>query len=125
MTTHARQHLTAWLGALAMGLVVLAPVVSQLITAARRDNPARGVICSVEKPAGHSGLAHHGAALAACGYCILLTDHPPAPAARIALRQPPVHEVHAIVAAPPGHLPLSFYSPARPRGPPPGFATNT
>ncbi|OUL70027.1 DUF2946 domain-containing protein [Paraburkholderia hospita] len=121
MTTHAHKHLTAWLGILAMWLVVLAPVVSQLITAAQRDNPAESVICSALQPAGHAGLDHHGDRLAACGYCVFLTDHSPAPAVQIALPRLPMHGVHEIVATTSAHVPFSLYSPARPRGPPSAF----
>jgi len=121
MTTHARKHLTAWLGVLAMWLVVVAPVVSQLVTAAERDNPAEGVICSAMQPAGHARQDDHGDGFAACGYCVFLTDHPPAPAAQIALPPLPMHGATTRVAATSADTPFSPYSPARPRGPPAGF----
>ncbi|WP_374192452.1 hypothetical protein [Trinickia acidisoli] len=38
MALRSRKHLTAWLGIIAMWLIVLAPLVSQLIVAAHRDD---------------------------------------------------------------------------------------
>ncbi|ABE35967.1 hypothetical protein DR64_8385 [Paraburkholderia xenovorans LB400] len=78
MTTHARKHLIAWLGILAMCLIVFAPVVSQLLVSARAGNPD-AILCSATLPPADAALHDHGGTLAACGYCDLLADQPGVP----------------------------------------------
>jgi hypothetical protein len=72
-----RKRLTAWLGLIAMWLIVFAPVVSQLVVSARAQEPV-AALCSTTQPAGGG---HYASAdpLAACGYCDLLASHPAMP----------------------------------------------
>ena len=120
MSFRARNHLTAWLGLIAMWLVVLAPVVSQLVVAAHADNPATAALCSVVPPAaGHAHYGRQGDPLAACGYCDLLADHPALPA----VPAPTLLLVVLIVAMAVPVLstrftPLGAFPSGRPRGPP-------
>jgi hypothetical protein len=112
-----RTHLTAWLGLIAMWLIVFAPLVSQLVVAARAHEPV-AALCSADQPAG--GL-HHASAdpLAACGYCDLLGAHPAAPAVPpVAL---PMIVLIAFAAAPvlsTRFTPLGAFPSGRPRAPP-------
>ncbi|PXW23857.1 Protein of unknown function [Paraburkholderia caballeronis] len=81
MFFRARNRMTAWLGLIAMWIVVLAPLVSQLVVSAHMDDPATAALCSVVQPvAGDAHDSQHGDLLAACGYCDLLADHPALPA---------------------------------------------
>jgi hypothetical protein len=77
MTFYNRKYLTAWLGLIAMWLIVFAPVVSQLVASARADEPV-AALCSAVQP---STPEHHAPidSLDACGYCNLLTHHVAAP----------------------------------------------
>ncbi|NIF65194.1 23S rRNA (adenine(2030)-N(6))-methyltransferase RlmJ, partial [Burkholderia sp. Cy-647] len=97
MLRRSRTRFTAWLGLLAMWLIVLAPLVSQLLAAHRADDPTVAAICStahapsqsmamsMPMPADSAMQMDHTDPLAACGYCDLLADHlvlpslPPAP----------------------------------------------
>lgn len=119
MSTYARKHLTAWLGFVAMWLIVLAPVVSQFVVAAQRDNPAEGVLCSAARPAAVAALSDHADRLAACGYCDLLADHaamPPMPAASLVLLA--LVAIPAVVTLFSRHIPFRAFPSARPRAPP-------
>ena len=118
MTHRPRKHLTAWLGLVAMWLIVLAPLVSQLVIAAHRDDTT-AVLCSAMQPSADTGhLARHDL-LAACGYCDLLADQavmptiPPSPLVLMLL---------VVVAAAPvlsiRHTPLGAFPSGRPRAPP-------
>ncbi|MFP6561863.1 DUF2946 domain-containing protein [Paraburkholderia sp. B3] len=119
MFVHARKHLIAWPGLVAMWLIVLAPLVSQLVVAAHRDTVAEGVLCSAAQPPASSALHDHGNGFAACGYCNLLADHaamPPMPAALPALFVPGAPAVMALSLR---HVPVGPFPSARPRAPPP------
>jgi hypothetical protein len=122
-----RRQLTAWLGLLAIGLLVFAPVVSQVRLAAQHVAAPQDVLCSAvpsgSAPAGSasaSGHAHqHDGMLAACGYCGLLADHPAMPPLHIAAF---VLFVVAVSVRVPAlftrDVPTGMFSPARPRAPP-------
>lgn len=118
MTHRPRKHLTAWLGLIAMWLIVLAPLVSQLVLAAHRDDTTT-VLCSAMQPATHSAHQVQHDSLAACGYCDLLADQP----AMAALPPSPLVLLMlvAIVAVPVlsiRHTPLGAFPSGRPRAPP-------
>jgi hypothetical protein len=120
---------TAWLGLLAMCLVVFAPLVSQSLMAARmgqaRIQAIEHQICSADKQDAaampmHS--SHEGApdgSMSACGYCDFLAGHAALPAV------PPVALVLvlllliAAVAMPPlRHIAFGAFPSGRPRAPP-------
>ncbi|ACR31848.1 DUF2946 family protein [Burkholderia glumae] len=114
--TDSRRRLTAWLGLLAVWLLVLMPLASQLAEAAAARRPD-AAICTAAHSARH---APAGTALSACGYCDLLAAHsyaPPTPA-------PAALPLHPLVqrAAPPLPVPAprSFATlAASARAPPP------
>jgi hypothetical protein len=117
MILYNRKYLTAWLGLIAMWLIVFAPMVSQLVASARADEPV-AALCSAEQP---STPDHHTAhdSLDACGYCSLLAHHVAAPPL------PPV-ALFAFVVLSSADLPvlntrftpLGAFPSGRPRGPP-------
>ncbi|WP_233868966.1 DUF2946 domain-containing protein [Paraburkholderia adhaesiva] len=100
VTYRFRKHLTAWLGLIAMWLVVFAPIVSQLVERARsHEYPV--VVCTEMNmgdmrmgsmhmhkahmkmaAAGVNDAGHHAAkpTMAACDYCTLLATHAAMPA---------------------------------------------
>ncbi|WP_059412353.1 DUF2946 domain-containing protein [Cupriavidus basilensis] len=117
MTPRKRISTTAWLGLLAMWLIVFAPVVSQFVASAHAADPA-GYICSAAHP---DDAARQPAAtdLAACGYCDLLADHPAAPA--MPAPPPTLVLLIAFVAAAAlftRFVPLGAFPSGRPRAPP-------
>jgi hypothetical protein len=79
MAPRSRKHLTAWLGIIAMWLIVLAPLVSQLVVTARPDDPATTALCTAVQPSRGIADSFHANPLAACGYCDLLAAHAAAP----------------------------------------------
>lgn len=102
-----------------MWLIVLGPIVSQLVVAAHRDDPAAAALCSAVQPTTDSAHAQHVDPLAACGYCDLLADHiaiptiPPAPLVLVMLL--------VALAAPALNIrftPLGAFPSGRPRAPP-------
>jgi hypothetical protein len=112
-----RTFLTAWLGLIAMWLIVLAPLVSQLVMAARANEPD-AALCSVTQA---ETMQHHGAgaSLDACGYCDLLADHVPMPTLPAAALIATV--LLAGIAVPTlstRFTPLGAFPSGRPRGPP-------
>lgn len=118
MNPRARTVTTAWLGLLAMWLIVLAPLVSQLVAARRAPEPET-TLCSTAQ----SGVgSHHGmqdGAFSACGYCDLLATHaavPPVPAVTLPLI---TLIVVALVRLPVVRFtPLGAFPSGRPRAPP-------
>jgi hypothetical protein len=117
MTFRNRKHLTAWLGLIAMWLIVFAPVVSQLVVSARAHEPV-AALCSTHQT---ESLEHHGSALSldACGYCDLLADHvamPSVPPAAVSV----VLLVSAVLTAvlSTRFTPLGAFPSGRPRDPP-------
>jgi hypothetical protein len=118
MTPRARTLTTAWLGLIAMCLIVLAPLVSQLIVAHREQQP-EAQLCSaaLQGSDAHHDTQHGG--LAACGYCDLLATHatmPPMPAVSL-----PLLTLVVIATIPAPFIrftPLGAFPSGRPRAPP-------
>jgi hypothetical protein len=114
-----RTLLTAWLGLLAMALIVLAPLVSQLERAATRDAALAAAPLCAAQPAGMHGKPQplHDS-LAACGYCNLLAHPTPAPA----LAAPVATALILLCAAAPvlsiGFRPREAFPAGQPRAPP-------
>lgn len=102
-----------------MWLIVLAPIVSQLVVASHRDDPATAALCSASQPAGDAAQVTHADPLAACGYCDLLADHiavpalPPAPLALVM-----VLVAIAVPLLSTRHTPLGAFPSGQPRAPP-------
>jgi hypothetical protein len=121
MTESVRKRLTAWLGIVAMCLVVLAPVVSQLLVAARAESPEVALCSAIHDDAGHARADHGSGAdpLAACGYCDFFADNIAAPGVPPML---PVLIVLVAIAAAPvlstRFTPLGAFPSGRPRAPP-------
>lgn len=117
MTFDNRKYLTAWLGLIAMWLIVFAPIVSQLVASAHAHEPV-AALCSADQP----GTPDHQApvdSLAACGYCDLLASHMAVPSI------PPValsiFVLVSVAAAPVLNIrftPLGAFPSGRPRDPP-------
>jgi hypothetical protein len=118
MSVHARKHLIAWHGLVAMWLIVFAPLVSQLVAAAHRDVTAESALCSAAPPHTDAALHDHGDGLAACGYCNLLADHAAMPPAQAALPALFVLGAPAVMALSLRHVPFGPFPSARPRAPP-------
>jgi len=118
MAARSRTHLSAWLGLVAMWLIVLAPLVSQLIVASHRDDP-NAVLCSATQPAVASVHTTHSDSLAACGYCDLIAGHTamPAPTPSLLLLVALVAIV-TIPALSARFTPLGAFPSGRPRAPP-------
>ncbi|WP_322011769.1 DUF2946 domain-containing protein [Paraburkholderia sp. J12] len=125
MSAHTRKHFTAWLGLVAMWLIVLAPLVSQSVAAAHRDNPAEDVLCSaIQQPASallqNRHYKHDAAGLdQACGYCDLLINHavmPPAPAVPFLFFA--VTAPSAVAPLLSRFVPFGAFASGRPRAPP-------
>jgi hypothetical protein len=120
MTSRKHTLLTAWLGLVAMWLIVLAPLVSQLVAAHRAHEPdGTLVLCSAVEPASAAPHLSHGDAFGACGYCHLFEHHvamspavPPAPAAIYAIA------VDNVATLSTRFTPLGAFPAGRPRGPP-------
>ncbi|MGN6652036.1 DUF2946 domain-containing protein [Trinickia sp.] len=119
MALRSRKHLTAWLGLVAMWLIVLAPIVSQLVVAAHRADPSAAPLCSAVEPTAGSAHATPADPLAACGYCDLLADHiampavPPAPLVLVMLLVSVTVPVLSV-----RFTPLGAFPSGRPRAPP-------
>lgn len=121
LSAAARRRFSVWLALLAMWLVVVVPVASQLMAAARTATPdTASILCSAtaaQEPAASSHL--HTDRLAACGYCTLLAHQPamPAtPAATLAFVAITVALTDALPTA--QHVPAAAFPSGRPRAPP-------
>ncbi|WP_438391723.1 DUF2946 domain-containing protein [Caballeronia sp. DA-9] len=117
MNPHANRRLIAWLGMIAIWLIVLAPVVSQLVVAARNHQPVTA-LCSAMAPSADTVHAHD-AGMSACGYCDLLADHAALPTVPFF----PAVLVMLVTIAAASTLstrftPLGAFPSGRPRGPP-------
>lgn len=122
---NSRKHalLTAWLGLVAMWLIVLAPLVSQLVMAHRAHEPDAAVtLCSAVQPGqADSAAPHlsHDDAFGACGYCHLLQHQvamtsvapPELSAARLV-------RVDTVATLSTRFTPLGAFPSGRPRDPP-------
>ncbi|NML32687.1 DUF2946 domain-containing protein [Paraburkholderia antibiotica] len=137
MTARSRNRMTAWLGLVAMWLVVFAPLVSQLLEASLAHEPT-AALCSTHHGSGGfdeaeqadqtSALAQtdaapvhlsHDDAFGACGYCHLLQHHVAMPT--VAAVAPPAALLLAGTAPPTlstRFTPLGAFPSGRPRDPP-------
>lgn len=116
MTFSARRRLNAWLGMLAMCLVVFVPVVSQLVASARAAEPV-AALCSATQT--DSDTHHAGNPLSACGYCDLLASHtapPPIPPAIAPVLLLPVVAATTVLST--RFTPTGAFPSGRPRDPP-------
>ncbi|MBK3838343.1 DUF2946 domain-containing protein [Paraburkholderia aspalathi] len=130
MTPRSHNRMTAWLGLIAMWLVVFAPVVSQMLVSNRANEPF-AALCSALQPASQSLVNQstqakpapvhlsHDDAFGACGYCHLLQHHVAMPTVA-AVEPPPALALAGTV--PPAlstrFTPLGAFPSGRPRGPP-------
>lgn len=118
MASRSRNHLTAWLGLVAMWLIVLAPIVSQLVTAAHRDDP-NAVLCSATQPSADSAHVTHADPFAACGYCDLMATHTaistPPPSLLLLVMLVAIATIPALSVR---FTPLGAFPSGRPRAPP-------
>lgn len=127
MTLRPRNRMTAWLGLIAMWLIVFAPVVSQVLAADRSNEPV-AALCSALQPQGVTQLHQaspapvhlsHDDAFGACGYCHLLEHHVALPGVASFA---PVASFEVARAAPPvlstRFTPLGAFPSGRPRDPP-------
>jgi hypothetical protein len=113
--------MTAWLGLIAMWLVVCAPLVSQLVMASRAHEPI-APLCSVAAPADvthHDASANPLSGLSACSYCDLLATHAGMPSVSPVVAQ--ALTLVVVVTAPVLSVrftPLGAFPSGRPRAPP-------
>ncbi|CAG4894610.1 hypothetical protein R54767_01776 [Paraburkholderia gardini] len=127
MTLRPRNRMTAWLGLIAMWLIVFAPVVSQMVASNRLNEPT-AALCSALHPQGATQLAQaspapvhlsHADAFGACGYCHLLEHHVALPGVASFA---PVASFEIARAAPSTlstrFTPLGAFPSGRPRDPP-------
>jgi hypothetical protein len=118
MPARVHTRLTAWLGLIAMCLVVLAPLVSQWVVAEHRDD-ADAALCSAVHGSSNAERSTHDDPLAACDYCGLLASHvaisapPPSPPLLITLV---VMAVVPVLST--RFTPLGAFPSGRPRAPP-------
>ncbi|PVX85608.1 DUF2946 domain-containing protein [Paraburkholderia unamae] len=118
MSPSARTRTTAWLGLIAMWLIVLVPLISQLVLAERAHQPV-APLCSDTQTAGIQ--AHHAldSELSGCGYCDLLTTHAAMPPlSAIALAVVALVFVTIVPALISRFTPLGAFPSGRPRAPP-------
>ncbi|HEY2022157.1 DUF2946 domain-containing protein [Paraburkholderia sp.] len=133
MIPRSRNRMTAWLGLVAMWLVVFAPLVSQLLASSSANEPI-AALCSALHPAGsgsssESGLVAqnspapvhlgHADAFGACGYCHLLEHHVAMPT--LVVLEPPAGLLLAGTTPPTlstRFTPLGAFPSGRPRAPP-------
>lgn len=118
MNIYNRRHLSAWLGIVAMCLVMFVPVVSQLVVLAQRAEPIAS-LCSVVQAApaldGHQRIP-----LSACDYCDLVATHvamPSVPPVLVPVLVLPVMAVATALST--AFRPLGAFPSGRPRDPPP------
>ncbi|WP_321813045.1 MULTISPECIES: DUF2946 domain-containing protein [unclassified Paraburkholderia] len=115
-----RKHilLTAWLGLVAMWLIVLAPLASQLIAAHHAHEPD-ATLCSALQPASSAPHLSHDDAFGACGYCNLLEHHVAMPAIAVPEAQRAlVANVERAATLSTRHTPFGAFPSGRPRAPP-------
>ncbi|MBB2984551.1 hypothetical protein FHX57_006354 [Paraburkholderia tropica] len=118
MNLRACIRTTAWLGLIAMWLVVLAPLVSQLVMAERAHQPV-AALCSAAEPV--DSTLHHtlDSALSACGYCDLLATHTAVPPLPVVIPALFALVIAALVPALISRFtPLGAFPSGRPRAPP-------
>lgn len=118
MTPRSRTFTTAWLGLIAMWLIVLVPLVSQLVVAHREQQPD-APLCSAALPrvAGHHDT--QDGTFTACGYCDLLATHAPiSPVPAVSLPMLALVVVATVPALFIRFTPLGAFPSGRPRAPP-------
>lgn len=117
-----RKHtlLTTWLGLVAMWLIVLAPLVSQLVAAHRAHEPDTTLaLCSAVQPASTAPHLSHDDAFGACGYCHLFEHHVAmTPVAAPEPSATPVLAVDTVATLSTRFTPLGAFPSGRPRDPP-------
>lgn len=117
MSPRSLRRLTAWLGMIAIWLIVLAPLVSQLTVATRSREPV-AAMCTVSVPSADTQPAHHDG-MVACGYCDLLATHATLPAVTPPL---PILVILVTIVVLPilstRFTPLGAFPSGRPRAPP-------
>jgi hypothetical protein len=142
VTNRSRTHLSAWLGLIAMWLIVFVPIVSQLVVSARPQqyaavacdhmqmgdmqmgNMPMGTMHMATAAGGNADMGHHASksTMAACGYCDLLATHAAMPAPALVAE---LVFVLAILAAAPvlstRFTPTGAFPSGRPRAPPVAF----
>ena len=118
MKLRIHKHAVAWLGLVAMLLVVFAPLTCQLIASARAKEPVVIVCSSVVHE--HSAASHSGShdQMDACGYCSFFSHHVAA-----TIVAPPQALADAVFVAPRISEPVAFvpiftFPSGRPRDPP-------
>ncbi len=121
LSATARRRFSVWLALLAMWLVVIVPVASQLRVAAQAATPdTASILCSATAAHDATSVSHlHADRLAACGYCTLLAHQPamPAPpAAALALAALTMTPAAALPTT--QHIPAAAFPSGRPRAPP-------
>ncbi|WP_322104307.1 DUF2946 domain-containing protein [Paraburkholderia sp. J41] len=118
-----RKHslLTAWLGLVAMWLIVFAPLVSQLVAAQHAHEPD-AALCSALQPASNApDFPHlsHDDAFGACGYCHLLEHHVAMPSVAAPALLPTLAVAReAVTTLSTRFVPLGAFPSGRPRAPP-------
>lgn len=120
MTTRNQKRLAVWLGLIAMWLLVVAPVVSQ-IRGAANANSATAVFCSAN--AGRDQIEHQhpqsAAHADACGYCHLFEHHAIVPGTpSVAIYLGAILGTLAAAVLVLGFIPIGAFPAARPRAPP-------
>jgi hypothetical protein len=114
--------MTAWLGLIAMWLVVCVPLVSQLVVASRAHEPIAALCSASASAVTQVDAPHHNASadpLSACGYCDLLATHTAMPSVPPVLVQILVLIVATIAPALSMRFtPLGAFPSGRPRAPP-------
>ncbi|WP_233865047.1 DUF2946 domain-containing protein [Paraburkholderia adhaesiva] len=123
MNPRTHRRLTAWLGMIAIWLIMLVPAVSQSVVAAREPVKATCTMAGMSFTDMTASSADtqdaHGSGMIACGYCDLLATHATLPTVAAPL---PVL-VMLVTSAPVPALstrftPLGVFPSGRPRAPP-------
>jgi hypothetical protein len=119
MKLRIHKHAVAWLGLVAMLLVVFAPLTCQLIASARAKESA-GIVCSTGSHE-HSAASHSTShdQMDTCGYCSFFSHH----VAAATIVAPPQALADAVFVAPRisepnAFIPISTFPSGRPRDPP-------
>lgn len=100
----------------AIGLAIVAPVVSQTVAVADASSMAMGADC--ESPHDHAPpLAPHPSSMEKCGYCGLLSHHPVLLAAPLPMSAKPLAGAAPLFHRAP-HATRTSILAAAPRGPP-------
>jgi hypothetical protein len=118
MTLRRHVHLTAWIGLIAMWLVVCVPLVSQVIASARaHDEPFAALCSAVQTTDGSHRTSSDN--LAACGYCDLLATHAAMPSVPEAQLTPLLFVAFALEPTLSTRFtPLGAFPAGHPRAPP-------